>query len=128
MTFDFLETISLLECGRKIFAYGVRHSFGMAFDPIGGALWTEENGDDSFDEINRVDAGANNGWVQMMGPVARVSQFKSIETTLTPGDAVCRLALEWRRLRNFSRAVRRLRAIHQLDVTIERPPALPPIG
>ena len=58
---------------QKVFAYGVRNSFGMAFDPKSGSLWEQENGDDAFDEINRVEAGANHGWVQMMGPMARVS-------------------------------------------------------
>jgi aldose sugar dehydrogenase len=33
---------------QKIFAYGLRNSFGMAFDPKSGNLWAEENGDDSF--------------------------------------------------------------------------------
>jgi uncharacterized repeat protein (TIGR01451 family) len=66
---------------RKVFAYGVRNSFGMDFDPFGGALWTQENGDDSFDEINRVEAGFNGGWAQLMGPSARVAEFKAIETS-----------------------------------------------
>jgi glucose/arabinose dehydrogenase len=64
---------------RKVFAYGIRNSFGMDFDPLGGSLWTEENGDDSFDEINRVEAGFDGGWVQLMGPLSRVAEFKSIE-------------------------------------------------
>ncbi len=64
---------------QKVFAYGVRNSFGLAFDPLSGNLWDEENGSDSFDEINRVDAGANNGWVQIMGPVERIRDYKSIE-------------------------------------------------
>lgn len=67
---------------RKIFAYGVRNSFGMAFDPKSGALWEQENSDDAFDEINRVEAGANHGWVQAMGPISRVAQFKQIETSI----------------------------------------------
>ena len=66
---------------QKIFAYGVRNSFGMAFDPESGGLWDQQNGDDSFDELNRVDAGSNLGWVQVMGPIDRVAQFKAIETT-----------------------------------------------
>lgn len=66
---------------QKIFAYGVRNTFGMAFDPQTGLLWEEENGDDSFDEINVVPAGANNGWIQIMGPVARVADYKAIETS-----------------------------------------------
>ncbi|HUS05834.1 MAG TPA: PQQ-dependent sugar dehydrogenase, partial [Bryobacteraceae bacterium] len=69
---------------KKIFAYGVRNSFGMDFDPASGSLWTEENGDDSFDEINRVEAGMNGGWVQIMGPVDRIQQFKSIEVNRPP--------------------------------------------
>ena len=67
---------------QKIFAYGVRNSFGLAFDPVSGALWDQENGDDSFDELNRIDAGSNLGWIQIMGPVDRLAQFKEIETTL----------------------------------------------
>ena len=66
---------------QKIFAYGLRNSFGMAFDPYSGYLWDEQNGDDSFTEINRVEPGMNGGWVQVMGPVSRIAQFKAIETS-----------------------------------------------
>jgi aldose sugar dehydrogenase len=68
---------------QKIFAYGVRNSFGIDFDPVSGALWDEQNGDDSFDEINRVEPGMNGGWVQIMGPVSRLAEFRQIETTFT---------------------------------------------
>ncbi len=64
---------------KKVFAYGVRNSFGMAFDPLSGQLWTQENGDDTFDEINRVEAGFNGGWIQLMGPSSRVAEYKAIE-------------------------------------------------
>ena len=64
---------------QKVFAYGIRNSFGMAFDPLAGHLWTEENGDDSFSEINRVEAGFNGGWVQICGPVERVAEFEATE-------------------------------------------------
>jgi len=70
---------------QKIYAYGLRNTFGMAFDPIGGSLWDEQNGDDTFDEINRVTPGMNGGWVQFMGPISRVAQFKSIEVSRAPG-------------------------------------------
>src|SRR5262245_59142362 len=66
---------------QKIFAYGVRNSFGIAFDPESGNLWDQQNGDDIFDELNLVDAGSNLGWVQIMGPVDRIAQFKEIETS-----------------------------------------------
>jgi len=71
---------------KKVFAYGVRNSFGMDFDPLSGALWTQENGDDAFDEINRVMPGFNGGWIQTMGPVSRVDEFKSIEMTYGAGN------------------------------------------
>lgn len=64
-----------------IFAYGVRNSFGMAVDPLSGNLWDQENGEDAFDELNRIEPGMNSGWIQLMGPAARVAQFKHIETT-----------------------------------------------
>jgi Glucose / Sorbosone dehydrogenase len=68
---------------QRLFSYGIRNSFGMAFDPPSGALWAQENGDDSFDELNRVDSGSNSGWAQIMGPPERISQYKAIETDPT---------------------------------------------
>ncbi|HZI87832.1 MAG TPA: PQQ-dependent sugar dehydrogenase, partial [Pyrinomonadaceae bacterium] len=70
---------------KKIYAYGVRNGFGMAFDPLSGFLWTQENGDDAFDEMNRVSPGFNGGWIQVMGPLGRITEFKSIETTYGAG-------------------------------------------
>jgi glucose/arabinose dehydrogenase len=69
---------------KKVYAYGIRNSFGMAFDPFSGDLWEQENGDDSFSEINRAEPGFNSGWVQVMGPLERVAEFKAIETTRVP--------------------------------------------
>jgi glucose/arabinose dehydrogenase len=66
---------------QKIFSYGHRNGFGMAFDHVSGQLWATENADDAFSEINRVTAGMNGGWIQIAGPLTRISQFKSIETT-----------------------------------------------
>jgi glucose/arabinose dehydrogenase len=93
---------------QKIFSYGHRNSFGLAIHPDSGDVWLQENGDDSFSEINRVAPGMNGGWVQIAGPAARVAQFKEIETTFggrnlqqlrwpptniadTPDEAVSRL-------------------------------------
>ncbi len=58
----------------KYYAYGVRNSFGMAFDPVTGKLWDTENGPNDYDEINLVEAGFNSGWEQIMGPDARDPQ------------------------------------------------------
>jgi glucose/arabinose dehydrogenase len=65
---------------QKVFAYGIRNTFGMAFDPISGELWLEQNGDDSFTELGRVRPGMNGGWVQVMGPLSRIAEYKAIET------------------------------------------------
>ncbi|HET9344828.1 MAG TPA: PQQ-dependent sugar dehydrogenase [Candidatus Limnocylindrales bacterium] len=66
---------------QKVFAYGMRNSFGMAFDPIGGGLWEQENGEDAFDEVNLVEPGMNNGWIQIQGPLDRLADYRLIETT-----------------------------------------------
>jgi aldose sugar dehydrogenase len=66
---------------QKIFSYGHRNSFGIAVDPQSGGIWLQENGDDSFSELNRVEPGMNGGWIQIAGPVDRIAQFKEIETT-----------------------------------------------
>ena len=49
------------------FAYGVRNSFGIAFDPVSGKLWDTENGPDYGDEINLVEPGFNSGWALIQG-------------------------------------------------------------
>ena len=64
---------------QKIFSYGHRNGFGMAFDPYSGDLWETENGDDSFSELNRVVPGMNGGWIQIAGPQHRLFDFKDIE-------------------------------------------------
>jgi aldose sugar dehydrogenase len=72
---------------QRIFAYGVRNSFGMAFDPVAGGLWQQENGEDAMDEINRVTAGENSGWIQIAGPSSRVVDYRGIETTALHHEA-----------------------------------------
>jgi glucose/arabinose dehydrogenase len=59
---------------RQWFAYGVRNTYGIAFDPLTGNLWDTENGPTEYDEINLVAAGFNSGWNQIMGPDARDPQ------------------------------------------------------
>jgi glucose/arabinose dehydrogenase len=64
---------------QKVFSYGHRNGFGMAFDPYSGDLWETENGDDAFSELNRAEAGMNGGWIQMAGRQHRFFDFKDIE-------------------------------------------------
>jgi aldose sugar dehydrogenase len=76
----------------RLYAYGVRNSFGMDFDPVTGALWDTENGAAAYDEINRLDPAANSGWQRVMGPLARgnfegapgLVQFSGIGTYSDP--------------------------------------------
>jgi aldose sugar dehydrogenase len=66
---------------QRIYSYGIRNSFGMAVDPRSGNLWQQENGEDAFDELNRVEAGQNSGWIQFAGPADRIDDYREIETT-----------------------------------------------
>ena len=52
---------------RKYYAYGIRNSFGMDFDPLTGKLWNTENGPSYGDEINLVEPGFNSGWLEVQG-------------------------------------------------------------
>ncbi|HTH21205.1 MAG TPA: PQQ-dependent sugar dehydrogenase, partial [Nitrososphaeraceae archaeon] len=49
------------------YAYGIRNSFGLGFDPVTGNLWDTENGPGNSDEINLVQPGFNSGWQEVMG-------------------------------------------------------------
>jgi uncharacterized protein (TIGR03118 family) len=77
----------------KVYAYGIRNTFGYAWDPLTGKLWMEENGDVSFDKLSIISAGANDGWIQSSAPLfnndgsldaAAIAEFKSIELRLAP--------------------------------------------
>jgi glucose/arabinose dehydrogenase len=46
----------------RIFAYGIRNSFGFAFDPQKRRLWETENGPSCNDELNLIRKGGNYGW------------------------------------------------------------------
>ena len=49
------------------FAYGIKNSFGIGFDPLTGNLWDTENGPQFGDEINLVKPGFNSGWEKVQG-------------------------------------------------------------
>lgn len=52
---------------RLYYAYGIRNSFGIDFDPVTGHLWDTENGPLFADEINLVEPGFNSGWMAVQG-------------------------------------------------------------
>ena len=51
----------------KFYAYGIRNSFGLDFDPLTKKLWDTENGPNFGDEINLVEPGFNSGWREVQG-------------------------------------------------------------
>jgi glucose/arabinose dehydrogenase len=48
--------------GTRVWAYGIRNSFGMAFDPKTNKLWETENGPSCNDEINLIQKAGNYAW------------------------------------------------------------------
>jgi glucose/arabinose dehydrogenase len=46
----------------RIWAFGIRTSYGMAFDPQTNRLWDLQNGPGCNDEINRIVKGGNYAW------------------------------------------------------------------
>jgi aldose sugar dehydrogenase len=65
------------------YAYGIRNSFGIDFDPVTGRLWDTENGPGFGDEINLVEPGFNSGWAKVQGiwPVTEINQLKQAPPT-----------------------------------------------
>jgi aldose sugar dehydrogenase len=49
------------------YAYGIRNSFGITFDPLTGKMWDTENGPGFGDELNLVEPGFNSGWSKVQG-------------------------------------------------------------
>ena len=60
---------------RLYYAYGIRNSFGLDFDPITGSLWDTENGPQEGDEINLVYPGFNSGWHEIYGFSTSLGKF-----------------------------------------------------
>ena len=67
----FINNNNELSSLNKYYAYGIRNSFGIAFDPITDILWDTENGPNEYDEVNVVKPGFNSGWFQVMGPISK---------------------------------------------------------
>jgi glucose/arabinose dehydrogenase len=70
------------------YAYGIRNSYGMDFDPITGKLWNTENGPSFGDEINLVEPGFNSGWQVVTGKLqsSNISNSSGISDTLEDFD------------------------------------------
>ena len=73
------------------YAYGIRQSFGMDFDPLTGKLWDTENGANWGDEINLVEQGFNSGWNKIQGiwkDHVSDNKFNASNVTYHPSDLV----------------------------------------
>jgi glucose/arabinose dehydrogenase len=72
------------------YAYGIRNSFGIDFDPVTKKLWDTENGPNYGDEINLVEPGFNSGWAQVQGiwaPEGKVGEENAASINLTPSSS-----------------------------------------
>jgi len=78
----------------EYYAYGIRNSFGLGFDPVTGDLWDTENGPNAYDEINLVSPGFNSGWERIMGPVIRDPEGTS-DLVAFPGSAYADPKFSW---------------------------------
>ena len=61
------------------YAYGIRNSYGLDFDPVSGKIWDTENGPQSGDEINLVEPGFNSGWNKIQGLGGLQQNLSSLE-------------------------------------------------
>jgi aldose sugar dehydrogenase len=72
----------------KYYAYGIRNSYGMDFDPVTGKLWDTENGPSYGDEVNLVEPGFNSGWKKVQGIWGLADRGRPGEIVLEPNDLV----------------------------------------
>ena len=79
---------------RRYFAYGIRNTFGIAFDPRSGSLWQTENGPQDYDELNRVPSGFNGGFRRIRGPLDRDPEG-AIDLWVAPGSSYTDPQLSW---------------------------------
>jgi glucose/arabinose dehydrogenase len=81
----------------KYYAYGIRNSFGIAFDPVTANLWQTENGPDGYDEINVVKPGFNSGWIKVMGQLSRNADVNIADELVNyPGSHYADPVFSWK--------------------------------
>lgn len=73
---------------KTYYAYGIRSSFGMDFDPETNNLWITENGPDYGDEINVVEPGFNSGADYVFGASFLYERHAAIDQDFDPDELV----------------------------------------
>jgi len=77
-----------------VYAYGIRNSYGIDFDPLTGKLWDSENGPGFGDEINLIESGFNSGWNKLQGFWRADTYFggKYVPVDTIPGNDLVHLS------------------------------------
>jgi glucose/arabinose dehydrogenase len=70
------------------YAYGIKNSFGMDFDPVTKKLWVTENGPKFGDEINLAEPGFNSGSDKIFGIWRADEEGKKLQTEGKEGEYV----------------------------------------
>jgi len=70
--------------GSPVWSWGHRNVQGLAF--VGDQLWASEFGANEFDELNRIEAGANYGWPEVEG-TGGGSEFVDPQATWATSEA-----------------------------------------
>ena len=79
----------------RYFGYGIRNSFGLAFDPVTGRLWDTENGPNEYDEVNLVARGSTPDGRRSWGPMT-VIPSRPPSCSQLPGSAYSDPEFSWR--------------------------------
>jgi glucose/arabinose dehydrogenase len=79
-----------------VWSYGHRNPQGLALDPETKTIWSTEHGENSADELNVIEPGANYGWPACRGAAALgetfvVEEYWSDRLEIKDGRATCRL-------------------------------------
>lgn len=73
----------------EIWAYGLRNPWRLHFDRLNGTLYVSDVGNNTWEEINKVEKGGNYGWPNAEGPCTNcpyINPFYSYDQTV--GNAV----------------------------------------
>ena len=79
-----------------VWSYGHRNAQGLAFDDVTGALWSTEHGEQSADELNLIERGANYGFRECRGSAGigetfNAESYWADRLLIEDGQATCQL-------------------------------------